>query len=104
YEDIKALYENEKNQTALLYGVTGSGKTQIYLHLIEDVLKNNQSAIVLVPEIALTPQFIKVFTARFGEEVAVLHSALGVGERYDSWKKIKMGLCRVVIGTRSAFF
>ena len=104
YEDIKALYENEKNQTALLYGVTGSGKTQIYLHLIEDVLKNNQSAIVLVPEIALTPQFIKVFTARFGEEVAVLHSALGVGERYDSWKKIKMGLCRVVIGTRSAVF
>lgn len=104
YQDIKALYENEKNQTALLYGVTGSGKTQIYLHLIENVLKNNQSVIVLVPEIALTPQFIKVFTARFGKEVTVLHSALGVGERYDSWKKIKMGLCRVVIGTRSAVF
>lgn len=104
YQDIKALYESEKNHTALLYGVTGSGKTQIYLHLIENVLKNNQSAIVLVPEIALTPQFIKVFTARFGKEVAVLHSALGVGERYDSWKKIKMGLCKVIIGTRSAVF
>ncbi len=104
YNGIKALYEHEKSETALLYGVTGSGKTQIYMHLIENVLENNQSAIVLVPEIGLTPQFIKIFTARFGNEVSVLHSALGVGERYDSWKKIKMGMSRVVIGTRSAVF
>lgn len=104
YKGLKELYLKGQSETALIYGVTGSGKTQIYLHIIEDILKDDKSAIVLVPEISLTPQFIKVFTARFADKVTVLHSALSAGERYDSWKKIRMGISRVVIGTRSAVF
>ncbi|MCI5753490.1 MAG: primosomal protein N' [Clostridiales bacterium] len=91
-------------EAALLYGVTGSGKTTVYLHLIAELLRRGKGTILLVPEIALTPQMIAVFSACFGEEVAVLHSSLAAGERTDEWKRIRAGLARVVIGTRSAVF
>ena len=89
---------------ALLRGVTGSGKTVVYLRLIESVLERGRSAIVLVPEIALTPQTVQRFRSAFGDGVAVLHSALSVGERHDAWRSLKAGERRVVIGTRSAIF
>ena len=89
---------------SLLYGVTGSGKTMVYLKLIEDCLAMGKSALVLVPEIALTPQLMQTFMGQFGDQVAVLHSALQVGQRYDEWKRIRGGLATVVVGTRSAVF
>ena len=104
YQGIRRLLDSGKPEAALLFGVTGSGKTQIYLKLIDDVLAQGRSAIMLVPEIGLTPQFIRLFVGRFGDTVSVLHSALSAGERYDSWKKIRSGRARVVIGTRSAVF
>lgn len=104
YQGIRQLLDSGKPEAALLFGVTGSGKTQIYLKLIDDVLAQGRSAIMLVPEIGLTPQFIRLFVGRFGDTVSVLHSALSAGERYDSWKKIRSGRARVVIGTRSAVF
>ena len=89
----------------LLYGITGSGKTEIYLQLIEKMLKQGKSSIMLVPEISLTPQTIDRFIARFGEEeIAVLHSKLSTGERFDEWNKIKDGRAKIVIGARSAIF
>lgn len=104
YQGIRRLLDSGKPEATLLFGVTGSGKTQIYLKLIDDVLAQGRSAIMLVPEIGLTPQFIRLFVGRFGDTVSVLHSALSAGERYDSWKKIRSGRARVVIGTRSAVF
>lgn len=104
YQGIRQLLDSGKPEAALLFGVTGSGKTQIYLKLIDEVLAQGRSAIMLVPEIGLTPQFIRLFVGRFGDTVSVLHSALSAGERYDSWKKIRSGRARVVIGTRSAVF
>jgi len=89
---------------ALLYGVTGSGKTQVYIRLIEEMLQRGKSAIVLVPEISLTPQLMRLFSSHFGDTVAVLHSSLRTGERYDEWKRIRSGAARVVLGTRSAVF
>ncbi|RKQ88800.1 replication restart helicase PriA [Brockia lithotrophica] len=88
----------------LLYGVTGSGKTEIYLQLIEEVLAQGKGAIVLVPEISLTPLMVARFTARFGRRVAVLHSALGVGERYDEWRRLWRGEASIAVGARSAVF
>ncbi|MGE4548574.1 MAG: primosomal protein N' [Intestinibacillus sp.] len=104
YEGLSVLFHKDEAAAALLFGVTGSGKTQIYIKLIADALMADRSAIVLVPEIGLTPQVIRTFVAHFGDRVAVLHSALSAGERYDSWKKIRSGAARVVIGTRSAVF
>ena len=104
YDGISALMDEDAPHAALLFGVTGSGKTQVYLKLIEKALGQGKSAIVLVPEIGLTPQVLRQFAAQFGDEVAVMHSALSVGERYDSFKKVKSGRARVVIGTRSAVF
>lgn len=89
---------------ALLQGVTGSGKTSVYIHLIRQQLDRGNSAILLVPEIALTPQMLRTFSSHFGNDIAVLHSSLSVGERYDEWKRIKSGKAHVVIGTRSAVF
>ena len=89
---------------ALLHGVTGSGKTVVYLRLIASVLERGRTAIVLVPEIALTPQTVQRFRAAFGDDVAVLHSALSAGERHDAWRALRAGHRRVVIGTRSAIF
>ena len=93
-----------KPGTALLYGITGSGKTSVYLKLIRTCLEKGKSAVLLVPEIALTPQLLGLMAAHFGETVAVLHSSLPPGERYDQWKRIRGGDARVVVGTRSAVF
>ena len=88
----------------LLYGVTGSGKTEVYLQAISHALDSGKNALVLVPEIALTPQLTGRFQARFGGGIAILHSALSDGERYDEWRRIRRGLARIVIGARSAIF
>ena len=101
---LSSFLTNEKAEVSLLSGVTGSGKTSVYAHLIGHALKKGKSVILLVPEIALTPQTLTQFTAWFGEEVAVLHSGLSSGERYDEWKRIRRGEAHVVIGTRSAVF
>ncbi|NIQ97847.1 MAG: DEAD/DEAH box helicase family protein, partial [Desulfuromonadales bacterium] len=93
--------------TALLHGVTGSGKTEVYLHLIDAVVGAGRQALVLVPEIALTPQLVSRFRARFadkGVSLAVLHSGLSDGERYDAWRNIARGEVQIVIGARSAIF
>ncbi|MBC2127453.1 primosomal protein N' [Listeria marthii] len=100
-EKINAAKEQE---TFLIHGVTGSGKTEIYLQTIEAKLKEGKEAIVLVPEISLTPQMVERFKSRFGSEVAVLHSALSSGEKYDEWRKIERKEARVVVGARSAVF
>lgn len=89
---------------ALLQGVTGSGKTSVYIHLISEVLKEGKSAILLVPEIALTPQMLQTFSSYFGDDIAVLHSSLTSGERYDEWKRVRTGKAHLTIGTRSAVF
>ncbi len=104
FEGILALYDGKKPSASLLYGVTGSGKTSVYVHLIDAMRRMGKASILLVPEIALTPQMIRIFSSYFGDDVAVLHSSLAVGERYDEWKRIKTGRARVVIGTRSAVF
>ena len=94
----------ESTNPVLLHGVTGSGKTEIYLQAIARLLEQGKGAIVLVPEIALTPQTVRRFAGRFGNQVAVLHSALSDGERYDEWHRIRTGEARVVVGPRSAIF
>ena len=104
YRGLSALADTGKPQAALLYGVTGSGKTQVYLHMIQRVLEQGRSAIVLVPEISLTPSLLRLFLSHFGSQVAVLHSCLPAGERSDAWKRIRDGAASVVIGTRSAVF
>ena len=104
FDGLDALAAEGKPAAALLYGVTGSGKTQIYLRLIYAALGRGRTAMVLVPEISLTPQLLRIFAAHFGDDIAVLHSSLRAGERYDEWKRIKSGKARVVIGTRSAVF
>lgn len=88
----------------LLFGVTGSGKTEVYMHIIEDVLARGQTAIILVPEISLTPQMVEQFSNRFGNRIAALHSALSEGEKYDEWRRIARGEASIVIGARSAIF
>lgn len=103
----KAAYSvvrSEKNSTFLLHGVTGSGKTEVYMRCISDALTAGKSAIMLVPEISLTPQVFKVFKARFGDEVAILHSGLSAGERFDEWRRLLCGEARVAVGARSAIF
>ena len=92
------------NKPIVLYGVTGSGKTEVYMHVIEEVLNQNKTALMLVPEISLTPQMARVFNNRFGEKVAVLHSALSIGEKHDEWLRIYNGEAQIVVGARSAIF
>ena len=105
YKKIADTIEKRKFEEFLIYGVTGSGKTEIYLQLIQKVISQNQSAIMLVPEISLTPQMLDRFIARFGQEqIAVLHSKLSVGERYDQWQRIKKNEAKIIIGARSAIF
>ena len=104
-EQQDAYYRINEPGEYLLYGITGSGKTEIYLQLIKRELEKGKTAIVLVPEISLTPQTIERFTSRFGKEkIAVLHSKLSNGERFDQWNKIKEGKAQIVIGARSAIF
>lgn len=104
FEGLYSLCDGQHPSAALLYGVTGSGKTTVYIHLIHRLLERGYSSLLLVPEIALTPQMIRIFSSYFGERIAVLHSSLAVGERYDEWKRVRNGLAKVVIGTRSAVF
>ena len=110
-EDQQAAFEGLESQrigenpgVALLYGVTGSGKTSVYIKLIQSCLDDGKSAMLLVPEIALTPQLLGLLAAYFGETIAVLHSSLSAGERYDQWKRVRSGEAKVVVGTRSAVF
>ncbi|MGG3560111.1 primosomal protein N' [Neobacillus rhizosphaerae] len=103
-EPILDSIENKEHEVFLLYGVTGSGKTEIYLQSIQEVIEKGQEAIVLVPEIALTPQMVNRFKGRFGDLVAVLHSGLSAGEKYDEWRKIQRKEVKVVVGARSAIF
>ena len=104
FAGLSCQLRQDQPGVALLYGVTGSGKTAVYLQLIQSCLDMGKSAMLLVPEIALTPQLLGLVAAHFGENVAVLHSSLGAGERYDQWKRVRLGQARVVVGTRSAVF
>lgn len=104
FEGLSAQMEAENPGVALLYGVTGSGKTSVYIKLIQVALEKGKSAMLLVPEISLTPQLLGLLAAYFGGQVAVLHSSLGTAERYDQWKRVRSGEARVVVGTRSAVF
>ncbi len=104
YEGLREQMGASEPGTALLYGVTGSGKTSVYLKLIRDCLDMGRAAVLLVPEIALTPQLLGLLAGHFGDTVAVLHSSLPAGERYDQWKRVRSGDARVVVGTRSAVF
>ena len=97
-------YNNSDNKLFLLKGVTGSGKTEVYMRMVEEALEKNQSAIVLVPEISLTPQMIERFKGRFGRNVALFHSKLSDGERFDEWFRVKEGKAKLVVGARSAIF
>ena len=104
YEGLTVQMEQDAPGVALLYGVTGSGKTSVYLKLIQNCLDHGKSAVLMVPEIALTPQLLSLLAAYFDKTVAVLHSSLPAAERYDQWKRIRSGAARVVVGTRSAVF
>lgn len=104
YETALRLYEDDRARAALLYGVTGSGKTKVIMRLIDKTLSDGKTVIMLVPEISLTPQTVNLFCKRYGERVAVLHSSLSQGERLDAWRRIRRGDVDLVIGTRSAIF
>ncbi|EFT94918.1 primosomal protein N' [Enterococcus faecalis] len=103
-ETILQSVQEQQSQTYLLEGITGSGKTEVYLQVIAEVLNQGKTAIMLVPEISLTPQMVQRFKSRFGEHVAVMHSGLSQGEKYDEWRKIERGEAEVVVGARSALF
>ena len=105
YNKITKAIEDKRFEEFLIYGVTGSGKTEVYMQLIEEVINKEKGAILLVPEISLTPQMLDRFIGRFGKEkLAVLHSKLSIGERHDEWIKIKENRAKIVIGARSAIF
>ena len=103
YKTLSSMMNNVGG-SALLYGVTGSGKTQVYLKLIDDAVEKGRDVIVMVPEIALTPQTLSIFQNRYGDKIAVIHSGLSLGERNDEYKRAKRGDAKIVIGTRSAVF
>ena len=104
YDSLLSQYSRGDGGVSLLYGVTGSGKTQVYMKLIDEMLILGKQVIVMVPEIALTPQTLNLFHRRYGRDVAVFHSALSAGQRLDEWKRVKRGEVKIVIGTRSAVF
>lgn len=104
FNGLSELCDTQKGETALLYGITGSGKTQVFLKLADKVINENKGVIVMVPEIALTPQLMSIFTARYGSKVAVFHSAMSLGQRMDEWQRIKEGKALIAVGTRSAIF
>ena len=104
YLEIESLYEKEGPAAVLLHGITGSGKTRVIKEMIDRVTGDGKGVIMLVPEISLTPQTVGYFCAQYGERVAVIHSSLSQGERFDAWKRIRRGEADVVIGTRSAIF
>ena len=100
----RVISNKNKAKTFLLYGVTGAGKTEVYMNIIENIINDNKTAIMLVPEISLTPQIVGRFVRRFGDLVAILHSGLNDGERYDEYRKIMEGKVKIVVGARSAIF
>ena len=104
FEGLRRQMDQEIPGSALLYGVTGSGKTSVYIKLIQSCLEEGKAAMLLVPEIALTPQLLSLLVGYFGDQVAILHSSLPAGERYDQWKRVRSGEAKVVVGTRSAVF
>lgn len=104
FEKLSAQYRLGSGGVSLLFGVTGSGKTQVFLRMIDEVSTQGQGVIVMVPEIALTPQTLAIFKGRYGKKVAVFHSALSMGERMDEWKRVKNGEAGIVVGTRCAIF
>ena len=104
FDTLRSLYNQDEPHAALLYGVTGSGKTSVILKTIDHVLEDGKGVIVLLPEISLTPQTLEIFCSRYGNRVAIIHSGLSEGERLDTYKRIKRGDADVVIGTRSAVF
>ena len=103
-DDISIQIEKGEFKVNLLYGITGSGKTQVYIELIKKALTLGKTAIILVPEISLTPQITSRMQNHFGESIAVIHSRMSLGERFDSWQKVLKGKATVVIGARSALF
>ena len=104
FENMLGQYSSGMGGATLLYGITGSGKTMVYLRLIDEMLDKGKNVIVMVPEIALTPQTLNLFMSRYGREVAVFHSALSAGQRLDEWKRVRNENVRIVVGTRSAVF
>lgn len=104
YDGLSQLSKSLNGETALLYGVTGSGKTKVFLKLVDEVSSRGEGVIIMVPEIALTPQMIKIFSSRYGSKIAVFHSAMSLGQRMDEWRRIKQGKALIAIGTRSAVF
>ncbi len=98
------LYKSNKGEAALLYGVTGSGKTSVFLKLVDKAVEENKGVIIMVPEISLTPQTIEIFGKRYGKKIAVFHSAMSLGQRMDEWKRVNRGEAIIAIGTRSAIF
>ena len=104
YNTIESLYSEDAARAALLYGVTGSGKTKVIMKAIDRTVDDGKTVIMLVPEISLTPQTVAIFCSRYGDRVAVIHSSLSQGERLDAWRRIKGGMVDLVIGTRSAIF
>ncbi len=104
FDGLVSLYNDNVPKGALLYGVTGSGKTQVYLKLIDEAIKTDKGIVVMIPEISLTPQMLSLFYERYGDRVAVFHSSLSIGQRLDEWKRIKRGDAQIAIGTRSAIF
>ncbi len=104
YRDLKNKLEANNENVSLLFGVTGSGKTSVYMKLVDDAVKNKKGVIVMVPEIALTPQMISIFSDRYGSDIAVLHSAMSIGQRMDEYTRLKNGEATIAIGTRSAVF
>ena len=104
YDKLESLIEGNKPAISLLYGVTGSGKTSVYMSVIDRVVNDGKSVIVMVPEIGLTPQTLSLFAKRYGNKISVFHSALTVRERLEQWKRVKKGEATIIIGTRSAVF
>ncbi len=104
FRTLSELYASDEGKVALLYGVTGSGKTSVFLKMVDKVVSENKGAIIMVPEIALTPQTVSTFGNRYGSKIALFHSAMSLGQRMDEWKRVKKGEATVAIGTRSAIF
>ena len=104
FNTLKDLMNEEKGNAALLYGVTGSGKTSVFLSLVDEAIEKGKGAIIMVPEISLTPQTVSIFGNRYGKKVALFHSAMSLGQRMDEWKRVKNGDATLAIGTRSAIF
>ncbi len=104
YQKLRTLFDKGEPAVSLLYGITGSGKTSVFMKLMEHASQTDKGIIVMVPEIALTPQLVEQFKTRFGEQVAVFHSGLSMGERLDEWKRVRRGKAKIAVGTRSAVF